>query len=302
VDFLTCATGARGGRQGCAARRLAAGLPDLISTDPLWRRVGDFFVAWADPASPLYAQVPLAWLEFDHVDTPLPTVPQPGVSFCLDPHYPRRSAQARPLDARQQQALSEIGLALLLGSALPARAAHALSGCFTCLPVGGRIIYLSAMLARRPVSVKVYGSVPKACLMAYLTGIGWTGDRHAVETLLSTFCTTATVDDQIYFDVTIEQTITPILGIAFSQLQIPHLPRKDPRRRALLDHCVAGGLCTPQKRDGLLRWPGSFYATFRRHGWPTRFCRWFDIKIVSRPHRPLEAKGYLGFMPSVAIF
>jgi hypothetical protein len=86
----------------------------------------------------------------------------------------------------------------------------------------------------------------------------------------------------------------PKLGLAFSQQQIENLPDRDPTRQILLEQCVLTGLCTPEKREALLTWPGSFRALFPGEKWPARFRKWLDVKIVYQPNQPLEAKGFLG--------
>lgn len=305
VDFLTCAVAARGGHTALVGHDAATAKSRLFASDPLWCRLHDFLGCWAAPASALYAQVPLVWLEFDHVDKPLPPVPLPGFSFCLDPDYVWQWAQQRvgnSLSVQHYRRVIESTVPILLGQALRSYTRRALFACFDSLPDGGRIIHLSAMPARRPAALKVYGSVPKKGFVAYLGRIGWTGAMSEVRDILRTFCTAVIVGNTIFFDLTIEETLSPRLGIAFSQQQIAKLPQRDPTRRALLDRCVEAGLCTPQKHEALTSWSGTFGKTFHGHSWPTRLRRWLDLKIVYQPHCPLEAKGYLGFMPSMAVF
>jgi hypothetical protein len=305
VDFLTCATAFHAGREILSGQGSPA-LPAALLENPLWRRIRDFYTHWADPTSPLYEQVPLTWLEFDHVDCPPLGIPLPCFSFCLDREYvwwkyaqPRR---VNHLSAGTYRQVAEMAFSLLRGHPLSPQAAQNLFACFDLLPAGGQIIHLSAMLTRHPPSLKVYGSLPKEHFCEYLTRIGWPGELAAIKTFLSEFYTAATADDTVFFDLTLDNAVASKLGIAFSQQQIEQFPRKDPGRRALLDHCVERGLCTPEKREALCSWPGSFRGTFRGHSRPTRFQKWLDIKIVYQPHHPLEAKGYLGFMPVFSLF
>ena len=305
VDFLTCVTAPDGGRDILVGQSAKAGLPDIFLVHPLWHRAHDFFRQWADPTSVLHGRIPLIWLEFDYVDNPVPQIPLPSFSFCLDPAYLSRGSRAQRVtlcNIQQGREMAEVGLRLLFGSPLPPQNKQALFTCFDSLPVGGRIIHISAMVARQPAVVKVYGSVPKDQFLAYLTQIGWPGSLPELIDILTTFCTPDTVDNNMFVDLTVGETVMPKLGIAFSQLQIENLPDRDPRRQILLEQCVQAGLCTPEKRDALLTWPGSFRAMFNGEKWPTRFRQWLDIKIAYQPNHPLEVKGYLGFRPQFSLF
>jgi hypothetical protein len=86
-------------------------------------------------------------------------------------------------------------------------------------------------------------------------------------------------------------------------------PRREPRWNTFLDSLVRSGLCTADKREALLAYPG--YADEDADGvpWPTALRRASQllgrrslstlvrsphhIKIVYRPGEPLEAKAYL---------
>jgi hypothetical protein len=305
VDFLACVAASDGGREVLAGQGTGAGLPDVLLENPLWDPAHDFFRQWAEPTSVLHEAIPLIWLEFDQVDGPVPEVPLPSFSFCLDPLYADRrswSQHINSLNMQERRKVAERGVHLFFGSPLSPQSQQALFACFDSLPPSGQIIHLSAMVARQPAVVKMYGSIPKDQLLTYLTRIGWPGSIPELTDILTTFCTPETVDNNMFIDLTVGETVMPKLGLAFSQLQIENLPHRDPTRQILLDQCVQTGLCTPEKRDALLTWPGSFRATFRHEQWPTRFRKWLDVKIIYQPNQPLEAKGYLGFMPYFSLF
>jgi hypothetical protein len=144
----------------------------------LWNQARDFFRQWAEPTSVLHEHVPLIWLEFDHVDSPVPEIPLPSFSFCLDPLYADRCSWAQYVSSRDPQKCRQVvekGLQLLFGGPLSPPRKEALLTCLDSLPVGGRIIHISAMVARQPAVVKVYGSVPKdqlLCISPRLAGQG----------------------------------------------------------------------------------------------------------------------------------
>lgn len=305
VDFLPCVAADPGGRERWARPRPPAGRFERLRGHALWQRVDEFVTDWADPASPLYTQVPLVWLEFDHLEEPPATIPLPSFWWSVGPEYdqePEQPGTGEAMDLETYRQVTDRAFALLLGRALPPATQRDLWACFGRLPAGGRIIHVSVMFTRRPVCVKVYGVVPSPHFVTYLEHIGWPGSRPEVAALLATFCTAATTDSNTFFDVTIEESLTPKLGIAFSQLQLDTLPDRDPTRRRLWDLWVEAGLCTPEKREALVRWPGSFRATFSGQAWPTRVHKWVDAKLVYQPGAALEAKAYLGFMPSFSLF
>ena len=121
VDFLTCVAAPDGGRDILVGQSAKAGLPDIFLAHPLWHRAYDFFRQWADLSSALHEQIPLLWMEFDQVDGPLPEVPLPSFSFCLDPLYADRRSWAQYVNSRDPQKrcqVAEKGLQLLFGGPL----------------------------------------------------------------------------------------------------------------------------------------------------------------------------------------
>lgn len=303
VDFLACAATPEGGREMLAGEH--APFPPPLLEVPLWQRVHDFCREWATPASALHTRVPLVWFEFDHAEGVPSSRPSPSFCFCLDRTYLQRGpwSQRYPsLNNHQDKDLAKHGLQLLLDQPLPQQHARVFDLCFDALPEGGRIIHISAMIARQPSMVKLYGVVPTAQLVPYLTRLGWPGSLHELAAIMAEFCTADTVDHNTYLDLSLGASISPRLGLAFAQQQIEQLPGQDVTRRALLDRCVQHGLCSPAKRDALVHWPGRFRAVFPGDALPTRFRKWLDIKLVYQPGQPLEAKGYLGFMPYFSLF
>jgi hypothetical protein len=302
VDFLMCTTVSDGGREVLAGNNETKRLGDAPVENLLWCRIYDFFKHWAKPASPLYNQVPMIWLEFDNVNEPPPKMPLPCVMFCVDPEYlegPRQSSSTGHFNPQKCKSVTQIGCELLLGHALSPQSKQNLFACFDLLPVGGYLIHISVMLPRKPVVLKVYASVPKNQLLKYLTRIGWTGSTADIETILTTFCSSI---NEVKIDLTVGETIAPKIGIVFSEVPINTPGQNDAGYQNLLDLCVENGLCTAEKRDSLIDWPGFSRNLFTNYTWPTRFSRWVDIKIVYQPEHPLEAKGYLGFMPYFSFF
>jgi hypothetical protein len=293
VDFLSCAMACKGGRTVLAGEHPPAALPAFLLQHPLWRRVQDFVLQWADTTSLLYQQVPLIWLEFD-VDGPPPEVPLPSLLFCLDPAFLLRDATSETaayLTAETYRHITETTVAHLIGQPLPPRTHQTLLACYERLPAGGHLVHISVMLARRPMVVKVNVSLPKDRFLAYLDRIEWRGSYSEMQALLTAFYPST---DIIKVDLTIADTVLPHIGLEFFSD-----PQDDPKRQELLHRCVNVGLCTPAKRDALFTWPGHSCERYAKHLWPTLLKRWLCVKLVYQSNAPLEAKGYLGFMPDV---
>jgi hypothetical protein len=297
VDFLASALSDEG-REILAGINLKTDLPDVVLENPLWGRIRDFFKYWAEPTSPLYEQVPMIWLEFDKVSEPLPAVLLPNACFCLSPEYVQRRIDNH-LSPQQYRKLTQTTLERLIDRPLSPQTKRNLFACFDLLPPGGCVIHISAMLARHPPTLKVYGCVPRERLLSYLTYLGWTGSITEIDKIISTFCPAL---DPIFIDLTVGDTIASRIGLAFSQLHLGYLPRSDPKWSGLLEQWVKSGLCAPEKCEELLNWPGSSRVIFRGEAWPARLDRWLDLKIVYQSRQPLEAKGYLGFMPRFSLF
>jgi hypothetical protein len=299
VDFLTCITALNGARQVLAEQDIAAVLPSRLLTQPLWGRIYEFWKQWADPASPLYEQIPLTWLEFEQLDGQQPTMPLACPTFCLDREILQRKHplnSANGYNPQQGYQVAEVALEYLLGQPLSPLIKKNLLACFEALPPGGRIIHLGSMQTRQPPVLKVYGLLPRQGLLAYLAAIGWPGSPAEIENILTTFGPTTAIARP---DLALGASILPRMGLEFSH---PASPQDDQTQQRLLNQCVAAGLCTPEKRDALLTWPGSSRETFSRFSWPVRLRRWLDLKIVYQPDQLLEAKAYLGFSPRFSLF
>jgi hypothetical protein len=271
---------------------LSSGLAAWTAGPPTFWPILRFVEAWASPTSPLHQVVPVAWLEFDHMDRDADPVANVGV--CLAPAY------LDPFAPLPRQPASDMLVTVL--ETLRVIRRHAASSdelacfqrCLGRLPDGARWIHLSVMAARSPLELKLYGAFPRDTVLPYLTQVGWAGDRAAVADLLAIYCSDARTAGMVYLDLPVTGLQAPEtagLGVVFSQQQLRTAVDNDPGRRALLDQMVIRGLCTPGEREALARWPG------HRERGPDgfRLDRWLDIKLAHRPGQPLLGKAYLGF-------
>jgi hypothetical protein len=107
--------------------------------------------------------------------------------------------------------------------------------------------------------------------------------------------------ERIHLSFDIGEEISPRIGIEGSFLRLPH---RETRWAELFERLIERGLCSPEKRDAALAWPG--YDSFRtaRDRWPAgagsrNVCvrSLSHVKVVSRPEREPEAKVYLLVTP-----
>lgn len=306
VDFLACIS-SPGDPEG--ARRVSAAarqLPPGRSCDPTWQLVRDAICRWASPEEGWYRRIPYLWLEFDHVGTRSAAQQAPSFCICTDPTYPRESPQEAPWSHQEAYEGCCSFLRAVISPAseglLSTPNMHSTMECFARLPPGGRIIHVSFMVARDPMTIKLYGVLPRDRFTSYLNDIGWPGPAEPLERMVDSLCTADVVGDKIYFDLAIDGAILPYAAVAFSQLQLARSAASGAGHGTLLQLLVEQGLCTSGKREALAAWSGYSREVLPTGPTRARIQRWLDMKVSLAPERGIAAKGYLGFGPSLSIF
>ncbi|NMG05525.1 hypothetical protein [Brasilonema sp. UFV-L1] len=299
VDFSVLVTPCDGSREILAGLNPAI-MPDIILTNPVWRRIRDFCIHWYEPNSLLSENVDSAWLEFD-VDAQVPKVPIPSFFFCF------KNLQEEISSTKTQRQTVETALSFLNGTELSPQIKQNLAICSDSLPVGSQILYIGAMLSRKLEAVRVnVTGIPEEELLAYLTKIGW---KYSVSELKEIIHILSDFSDVIILNFDVGNVIFPKIGIECELIKKD--PRIEPRWQLFLDYLVEKGLCTPEKRDAFLSWSGYSHKKSHPELWPTHlsklssflgargssvfFRRLNHIKIVYQPNTSLEAKGYLSF-------
>lgn len=300
VDFLVCAFAPHNHDAAQRARDALDLQRDCFARGPTWQLADAVARRWLSPTHDWSCRAPTLWLELDHVDA-LPAAQLiPSLCVCTDHEYLKGRARAAPWDSIASHArfldLVAPAVPRELESLLCADNLRALSACFQHMPPGGRIIHVSFMAAREPATIKLYCAIPRIHLMSYLQRIEWPGPFDLLGHTVQTFCNSETVDDTLYFDLTLERAILPHTAIAFSQLQL-HGPNADPRRLALLALLEAEGLCERAKGAALRGWPGSDRESLPDRSCHARIKRWLDVKLTVHAGQGVGAKGYLGFAP-----
>ncbi|MDI1480335.1 hypothetical protein [Polyangium sp. y55x31] len=303
VDFLACMSMPRDERH---RRKMYAASERPPGDTPAWRFAWDVMHRWASPDHDWPSRIPCLWLEFDHMNTRSTAWPSPSIWVGVDPGYPNAHIPSASWDPRNAY---EVFLDFIMPAVPPAvegllsgHGRRAMAACFQRLPPGGRIIHASLMLAREPVAIKIYGAIPRAHLEGYLKDLAWPGPLELLKQVERTFYTPETADDTVYFDLALHHSLLPYAAIAFSQLQLGEPARSAPGRDALLGLLEEHGLCTAEKREALLTWPGSARESRPSTSVQARIARWFDAKITIHSEQGVGAKGYLGFAPILSLF
>jgi hypothetical protein len=276
-------------------RLLAARAREVPEFWPIHR----FVEAWESPGSVLNRSVPVAWLEFDHMEQD--DNPVANVGVCLVPAYLDPFADLPPQSEPEMMETIVESLRVIRDDEPSAEETVCFQRCLDQLPERARWIHLSVMAARAPMELKLYGTFPVKTVVPFLRDIGWAGDREAVAELLARYCPSERTADVVYLDLPVTGMLTRAtagVGIVFAQQHLRVAGERDPARRELLDVLVADGLCSARERDDLIGWPGhDLHSPMSGAGAPPmRVDRWFDIKLAHRPGAPLLAKVYLGFV------
>ncbi|MGQ0703487.1 MAG: hypothetical protein ACT4PM_10190 [Gemmatimonadales bacterium] len=266
---------------------------------PGWAAVQRVCSACQIPDSPLAKGVSELWLEVDF----------PGGSVDQVYHLaPSIFVRLRPASAGQggSGALAREVIGVLGSGPGQAPAFAALTACADACPEGAWISHVGAMLGRTAGGFRIHVSGLRLDRMErFLEQVGWPGDGSSIRRLAGELFE---IVDSIIVCLDIGERIGPLIGFecVFS------LPREtDPRVGRLLDYLISQHLCSPAKRDALLRWPGRISPPETALPWPDHLLilglqqpaqrlgflerRWSHIKLTCDPGGPRLAKAYFGF-------
>lgn len=242
-----------------------------------------FLAHWGE--EPLeHRRISNVWLEFD-LDVPPPVPPAPSICAKLRAPFEVDWLVETLFPALQEEPLSPVQSRLI-------------RTCYEAIPSPGYLLYAFCMLPRpgRPLRMEIYGLTPTQ-MLEYLDRIApqWIPHVAGPVVLFEGIART-----HLSIDI-VDGAISPRIGIEGSY---ERQPQREPRWRELFDRLVAAGLCTEEKRDASLAWPGwdSFWTAPDR--WPIEagigiYCirALSHVKVVCRPDRDPEAKVYLLFGP-----
>lgn len=267
-----------------------------FQTIPDLNYLHSFCQEWSQPDSFLQKIVHDLWLEFDVYNQA-----QESFNPCI---FIAINNDLQPTIDSLEACISLLSNSL--DENLPIQTIKNFKSCYSLLPEEAEITHLGLMSSRAVKTIRVnLKGIPIQGLGKYLQRIGWPGQCHHFESIVHDI---AGYIDHHTITLDIGETISPRIGMECFFNQQPSL---EPRWFAFLDSLVERGICTPQKRDALLAWPGMTQKSEQPEAWPEDLY-WNDlllgsdayslfwrsislIKIVYQAHRPLSAKGYLAF-------
>jgi hypothetical protein len=180
--------------------------------------------------------------------------------------------------------------------------------CFDSLPPHGQVFQIGVMLPRQSESNSVrlcVDGISNDQILEYLSNIGWTYPLTDLNDLLSEL---SQFVDVIRLNFSVKDVVHPKIGL---ECYIDKQPKNTPKWQLFLDYLVNMQLCTPEKANAVLKWPGYSEEKYYQEVWPINFAKasafvypglkstiartLHHIKIVYHPHQPLQAKAYLWF-------
>lgn len=282
----------KAGAEILAGRNPAIGPGHLRGGGPAWEAVAALCAAWLDGREAGWARVRHLWVELD-LDAPAapgaPPVPAPSVFVAFD------DDATAAMDADALLALIDTVLAPLQPEGMDAASRRRILDVLRRRPAGAAVPYAGIMLSRARQAVRVYLSrVPAAAVPALLDAVAWPEDeaRDTARVLAEVDGGAAPELGMLHLDV-LEGALLPRLGLEYTLERKPQV-RGGIAERAFVDRLVECGLCHPERRDGLLAWPGYEVRTLRHELWPSWLVRRVNcIKLVHEPGREPQAKAYL---------
>lgn len=252
-----------------------------------------------------HPQTKYIWLEFD-LDQEPDDIPIPCVF--VDSSWGSENKLPAPIDA-----------SLKLPNYLISDQQQAnLKLCIDALPNLAKIEHLGAMFSRSSASLRItILGISLEQLPDYLNQIGWKDPSDIFLNLLDKLSTFLHQVDFLVLNIDlgdqISSGINPCIAIEFYPKKQPHINSDSNYEEiAFFNYLVETGLCTPEKKNALLAWPGVSQKADCPELWPKNlvisdlllgnqgisvFQRTINhIKIVFHPFLPLEAKAYLGII------
>lgn len=271
-----------------------------------WKQIALFSEEWTNKESLLKNKVKCFWLEFDMPEMQSDLI-IPSVFF-----GPEKLSKDASSDPQAQFAwLVNDALPLLRGQELSKKVKEQILNCIEKIPKGASLFQVGTMLSRSTNDVRLYiNKIHPEKIIPYLDTLGWKDTDNQLQTLVRDIQMKAE-RFVLSFDVTADG-IGPRIGLECSFEE--NLYHEETRWEPLFDYLVEQGMCLPEKRDALLRYPGVEHpddfsggvmkplVSVSQHlddifsGSLVRYIS--HVKVVYIPGRPIEAKAY----PAVRLF
>ncbi len=294
VDLVVAVHAGGGALLAAAGRR---GSPRSRHAQSAWRPLLAFCRRWTEPASALRNLVDHLWLEYDveqdrirdAADSSAPAV------FCSLRESHRTAHPAPMLCRRALQAL-----AALTGHPASHTVRECLSACFARLPPESGVPHVGLMVGREVPAVRIcIAKLPAAGAARFVASTAGVGGADVADIIRL-----ASLADgpggrryipMLHLDIDERRGFLPRLGMERQFKQAGQLTgRIGAREQDLLRTLIARGLCTGDKRDALLTWPGRSVAMLPHELWWSVVERRVNhVKFVYEPDAGVETKGYL---------
>ena len=278
------------GYEVLAGRNPVISFPTPLSRSDAWTRIQDLYRAFSDASTLLGTYGSKIWLEFD-IETRPKALPTPGVFVGLKP------LNKLGLDAQDSVGKTSLYtrfthdvLKHLRAEPLPRRVQDQLHLCCAALPESAELSYAGFMLPRPHQAIRLcITRLPVGAMFDYLGDIGWPGAEKGFRKALAGLVETETMT---LLHVDVWDAVKPRTGMEFFFARPAQRVGRF-KEGGFLDQLVAMQLCTPEKRDALLTWPGSTALPFPHVFWPTRLRRRVNhVKLTWTPDA-VTAKAYL---------
>jgi len=266
---------------------------------PGWGKTKNFIGAWLDEQSLISEMVAEIWFEFD-LDLSSPEfLPVPGVFLSLKPE-----SVAGTRHEKATRVLEEITNILLENDATP-ELVNSLKTSVERLPENVSPNYIGIMSSRKPASIRAqFSAFPQDAIVDFLKSIGL---ENIPDTLQSAIDMAYRFFKSAVLCIDLAPNISNRIGLEL----FPAVGIDDEDLTPFIDFIVSNGFCSPEKREGLLSWPGRTDPTNCPSHWPDpliieSFLRPADqfsvidrrinhFKLVCEPGHPVEVKAYLAF-------
>lgn len=222
-------------------------LTEGIQYSPIWQRIQQLCLDCANPNSRLGQEAVSIWLEFN-LDREPSEMPIPNVFLSL-PDGQSFDESGNSIDFRCW--LTEKVIEPLLGDILCYPLRQNLRLCWHTLPMNAQVLYLGVMLSRanRTLQVNISGISPLV-LADYLEQTGWSGSRAKLDAIALKLYPLV---DRIVVNLEIGVTMANQISL---ECFVDRRLDKNAQWQPLLNYLVENQLCTPEKRDALLRCSG----------------------------------------------
>ena len=275
-------------------------IPEQFLTHPCWQAIDEVYQSWSDSSSYLYKNVNNLCLEFDlERGNLISELVIPCLFFGLDDKAIHNVNHLSEL-------LNHLPKTLLENYTISSKFQFNLEQCINKLPQQAFIAHLGIMLSRSTQQVRLHiKGIPATKIPQYLSRIGWKGDTDKIFGLIESM---SGYVDYFTLDLDIGEQIGEQIGL---ECYLNVQPPQESRWNSFLAYLNANGLCSSQKKDALLAWPGITQKADVTDIWPNNllmgdlflssvalslfFRAIYHIKIVYHPDLPLSAKAYLEF-------